>query len=1194
MMKKFLNKIINKLPYILIGMVLTIAGTVSAINITVPQATQVGQIPCGLSTGNYAACNLIAGTNITISTGTPGQITITAANGASGAVANGIAGYVTRYTSSSTISTGVLLDNATVAGVNATSSTVNFNVQGTGQLNPFNVASSTGTSLFSVSLAGAVAVPNTLTVTGQTTLGNASSSSITNSGTFYEGGTFQMTSASSLIQTSGQDITIQQTGDTFGTTSLKLVNRNGQNGALFSQQATGAAEGVVDFLFQPDQVANPNVLRNLRVENRGGVNVYTGQNPEMQFGNFFGSPNPTFVIGNTATLVRFGTFSIASGTPIGALTVVGTTTVPNVFVVASSTNTPLLTVANNGSTTISSLGAGCVNSTATGSLYVATCAAGGGGTNYWTTLTNGIYNNSGYLVGINSTTPIANLVVQGSSTAPTLPILIVSTSTNKSLLTVFPNGSVEIGTGSSSPNVPLIITSNATLTPTFTILSPDGNPSVEIRDPGFQNVTGTGNATRSLYMGYLTGALASTTALGNTAFGFKNLYTNNGQFNTAIGDFVLTVNTTGTQNTGVGEAPLDNNTTGSLNTAVGNDAMFSNTIGSSNSAYGAFAMKNHIQGNYNVAIGEEAMFSDQVSTSSVVIGFQAGYSQTTSTNNTLVGYQAGVNITTGSSNTAIGQLALSIATSTSFNTVLGSFAGQNATGSQNTLIGYNAMQAVTGGGSNNTALGLQAGLNAGAGNGGIYLGSNAGFNETGGGKLYIANNKVWPLISGDLVNGYVNINATNTAANLYVQGTTTSATANILNIASSSGTSYLIVKPSGNVGIGTTAPQSLFTVNGDIRMLAPDPSNYLLVNETNSLVTFEFFQSGVRDNLLTLSGAGGLTWNGAASFTGVTTVGGFVDTAVLSSAPAGTSLSNSNAGILEIWGNTGNPTFVNWNEKSVANRGSLGFAASSADLVYRSGATTLSDGTERFRVTGSSFLIGTTTNMATLSVQGVAGTNPMAIASSTGAQLMTVTQSGNVGIGTTTPGFKFVVTGTVQFPNVTTASALQTGDACFDAAGQITNDSVLCVASSKRFKQNIQPLTVGLDEILKFNPVSFYWKPAYMGPNIKNPNKSGQHYSLIAEDVQKIDPNLASVDTVPITFEGKTSKVGDAHGLQDLNNFVALFVQGFKDLNAKLTAMMFRQNTADAKIQTLEVKVDKQQAEIDHMKLQINQLLKGK
>ena len=48
------------------------------------------------------------------------------------------------------------------------------------------------------------------------------------------------------------------------------------------------------------------------------------------------------------------------------------------------------------------------------------------------------------MVGINSSTPTANLVVEGSSTAPTIPLLTVASSSGTSYLTVLPNGNVLI------------------------------------------------------------------------------------------------------------------------------------------------------------------------------------------------------------------------------------------------------------------------------------------------------------------------------------------------------------------------------------------------------------------------------------------------------------------------------------------------------------------------------------------------------------------------------------------------------------------------------------------------------------------------------------------------------------------------------------------------------------------------------
>ena len=60
------------------------------------------------------------------------------------------------WTSSSALGTGSLFDNGTIAGINATNSTSTLFVQGSGTLNPFAVASSSGTNLFTVTSAGNV------------------------------------------------------------------------------------------------------------------------------------------------------------------------------------------------------------------------------------------------------------------------------------------------------------------------------------------------------------------------------------------------------------------------------------------------------------------------------------------------------------------------------------------------------------------------------------------------------------------------------------------------------------------------------------------------------------------------------------------------------------------------------------------------------------------------------------------------------------------------------------------------------------------------------------------------------------------------------------------------------------------------------------------------------------------------------
>jgi hypothetical protein len=106
--------------------------------------------------------------------GTTGQVLLSQGSGSSpiwvatsslgisggGSLSGGTNGYVARWTSASTLSSGLFMDNGTVAGVNATSSSYTFNVQGSGALNPFNVASSSGSSLLSVSLDGKLKINN--------------------------------------------------------------------------------------------------------------------------------------------------------------------------------------------------------------------------------------------------------------------------------------------------------------------------------------------------------------------------------------------------------------------------------------------------------------------------------------------------------------------------------------------------------------------------------------------------------------------------------------------------------------------------------------------------------------------------------------------------------------------------------------------------------------------------------------------------------------------------------------------------------------------------------------------------------------------------------------------------------------------------------------------------------------------------
>ena len=152
--------------------------------------------------------------------------------------------------------------------------------------------------------------------------------------------------------------------------------------------------------------------------------------------------------------------------------------------------------------------------------------------------------------------------------------------------------------------------------------------------------------------------------------------------------------------------------TGSNCTGIGHAALYANTTGSSNIAYGSFSLFENTIGSYNLAAGISSL-RENIS---------------------------------GSSNIAIGGSSLFSNTSGSFNIAIGSASNYfNQTGSSNTIIGYRA--------------GRGTSLHNKSGN--IFLGYQAGYNETGDNKLYIENsNSDTPLIGGDFDSDEVYINGT--------------------------------------------------------------------------------------------------------------------------------------------------------------------------------------------------------------------------------------------------------------------------------------------------------------------------------------------------------------------------------------------------------------------------------------------------
>ena len=169
-------------------------------------------------------------------------------------------------------------------------------------------------------------------------------------------------------------------------------------------------------------------------------------------------------------------------------------------------------------------------------------------------------------------------------------------------------------------------------------------------------------------------------------------------------------------------------------------------------------------GGYNIGIGYDAMQGNISGNSNTGIGHGVLYDITTGDYNIAIGEASLVSNTTGNRNIGIGTAVLSSNTTGSDNIALGYGAGDiNNTGSQNVFLGSSAGSGTGTNGqpkANNVIIGHEAGRNNNS-DANVFLGFQAGYNETGSNRLYIENsNSASPLLYGEFDNDLLRINGT--------------------------------------------------------------------------------------------------------------------------------------------------------------------------------------------------------------------------------------------------------------------------------------------------------------------------------------------------------------------------------------------------------------------------------------------------
>jgi len=340
---------------------------------------------------------------------------------------------------------------------------------------------------------------------------------------------------------------------------------------------------------------------------------------------------------------------------------------------------------------------------------------------------------------------------------------------------------------------------------------------------------------------------------------------------------------------------------------------------------------------------------------------------------------------------------------------------------------------------------------------------------------------------------------------------TQNSTANILNLGTTGGTK-LVVSNSGNVGIGTTNPTYLLDVNGTGHFNSfVDAANFVA---TSSTATSTFAGGFNVAN-------GGLVYDRSTGFVGIGTtsptvkllVNGAINQNVIATGGAANyfktnglntaSTTDLNAGVLLFGDSFGMD--LGYDAISGAYRNRI-FTQNFQDIGFSRtaiGPTSQSSFTEMMTIShidNGNVGIATTTPKGRLVVSGVNTGSGVTFqtTNSQGTPLTTFLNNGNLGIGTTSPTTALQVNGVIT-PNADNTSSLGNStyrwSAVYAANGTIQT-------SDARLKSNITDLNYGLSDILKLHPVSFTWST--------HPEQ-GTKLGFVAQEVQPIMPETVTV-----------------------------------------------------------------------------------
>ncbi len=335
-----------------------------------------------------------------------------------------------------------------------------------------------------------------------------------------------------------------------------------------------------------------------------------------------------------------------------------------------------------------------------------------------------------------------------------------------------------------------------------------------------QNTTGFGNTATGAY------ALSSNTqyTMANTATGYEALLSNTtGYENTASGSKSMKDNISGYQNSAYGSRSLYSNTEGNYNTASGLQALLNNTTGDNNSAFGTYALVQNISGDFNTGLGYLATTNSGNLNNATAIGANSRVDQS---NSVVLGSISGINGATADVNVGIGTttpdhrlevhangvdgaqtIVLGVSSNTSNRPVIQFSEGENISLTSGMSIEYNGAGA--------------------AGDNKLHINGIDGLPKLtveSGGQVGIGvsspDRELTVFDTDDNGDAAINIKSSNTsdremllAVNQSSGGVFGMMTNNDLYFRSNN-VNRMVIKNNGDVGIGTSFPSNLLSVNG--------------------------------------------------------------------------------------------------------------------------------------------------------------------------------------------------------------------------------------------------------------------------------------------------------------------------------------------------------------------------------------------